>query len=330
MPTDLEREKGHGNTGLLPWDAFGDPNEAVPALQGREAFRTYNSMRNDAQIASLVLGFTLPIRRWEWYIAPNGARDEVVELVAGNFNLPIEGQDPTPSGRRRDRFSHDRHLFHALLSIPFGAMFFEQVYRYDEETRRFHLRKLAPRMPATVSEIQTARDGGLEYIRQYPAGNSLLPRSPTALIPSYDLQSPKITIDRLVAYVNEQEAGNWRGLSWLRALYRHWLRKDRLLRVDAITGERNGTGVPIGYAPVGASDAQMKQMAALTQGYRSGEYSGGSLPPGWDLKFKGVEGTLPDIIEKVRYDDEQMAARFLGMAFKLGRPRPVRERSARP
>jgi hypothetical protein len=119
-------------------------------------------------------------------------------------------------------------------------------------------------------------------------------------------------------------------LSWLRALYRHWLRKDRLLRVDAITGERNGTGVPIGYAPVGASDAQMKQMAALTQGYRSGEYSGGSLPPGWDLKFKGVEGTLPDIIEKVRYDDEQMAARFLGMAFKLGRPRPVRERSARP
>jgi hypothetical protein len=27
---------------------------------------------------------------------------------------------------------------------------------------------------------------------------------------------------------------------------------------------------------------------------------------------------LPDIIEKIRHDDEQMAARFLGMAFKLG------------
>jgi hypothetical protein len=174
-------------------------------------------------------------------------------------------------------------------------MFFEQVYRYDESRRGFDLRKLAPRMPATISEIQTARDGGLEYIRQYPSGSSIVPGSSRSLITPYDVQSPKITVDRLVAYVNEQEAGNFRGLSWLRALYRHWIRKDRLLRVDAITGERNGTGVPIGYSPVGASKQQMEQMAALTQGYRSGEYSGGSLPPGWDLKFKGVEGSRSEV-----------------------------------
>jgi hypothetical protein len=34
-------------------------------------------MRTDAQIASLPLAFTLPIRRYRWSIAPNGARDEV-------------------------------------------------------------------------------------------------------------------------------------------------------------------------------------------------------------------------------------------------------------
>jgi hypothetical protein len=51
-------------------------------------------------------------------------------------------------------------------------MFFEQVYRYDDAARRFRLRKLAPRMPGTISEIQSARDGGLEYIRQYPSGQS--------------------------------------------------------------------------------------------------------------------------------------------------------------
>ena len=32
-------------------------------------------------------------------------------------------------------------------------MFFEQVYRYDDTARRFRLRKLAPRMPGTISEI---------------------------------------------------------------------------------------------------------------------------------------------------------------------------------
>jgi len=48
-------------------------------------------MRTDAQIASLRLAFTLPIRRYRWYIAPSGAGDEVVEDVANDFNSPVEG-----------------------------------------------------------------------------------------------------------------------------------------------------------------------------------------------------------------------------------------------
>jgi hypothetical protein len=75
-------------------------------------------------------------------------------------------------------------------------MFFEQVYRYDDTARRFRLRKLAPRMPGTISEI-IARDGGLEYIRQYPSGYSGL-GAKTSLI---GMQSPQIRVDRLVAYV---------------------------------------------------------------------------------------------------------------------------------
>ena len=42
---------------------------------------TYSAMRTDAQVASLLLAFTLPIRRYGWYVDPNGARDEVVQFV---------------------------------------------------------------------------------------------------------------------------------------------------------------------------------------------------------------------------------------------------------
>jgi hypothetical protein len=101
-----------------------------------------------------------------------GARDEVVSHVANDLNLPIEGQDAKPSGRRRNRFSHDRHLFHALLNLVYGHSFMEILYRFDEGTNRFHLRKLGPRMPGTISEISVERDGGLKYIRQYPSGLS--------------------------------------------------------------------------------------------------------------------------------------------------------------
>jgi hypothetical protein len=246
MATALDQEIGHGDTGLVPWSAFSDVNEPVPELAWPNSINTYSRMRTDAQIASLLLAFTLPIRRYGWCIDPNGARDEVVEHVADDLNLPIEGHEPKPAGRRRDRFSHDRHLFHALLNLVYEHMFMETVYRFDETTNRFHLRKLAPRMPGTISEIEVARDGGLKYIRQHPSGSSLTGSwSGAGLLAG--LQSPKIPVDRLVAYVNDQEAGNWLGSSWLRALYKHWLRKDRLLRVDAINAERNGAGVPLAY-----------------------------------------------------------------------------------
>jgi hypothetical protein len=147
-------ELGHGNTSLAPWSAFSDVNEPVPELAWPNSIATYGRMRTDAQIASLQLGFTLPIRRYLWCIDPNGARDDVVEDVANNLNLPIEGQEPKPTGRRRDRFSHDRHLFHALLNLSYGFMFFEPVFRFDENSGKFGIRKLAPRMPATISEIR--------------------------------------------------------------------------------------------------------------------------------------------------------------------------------
>jgi hypothetical protein len=250
MATALDQEIGHGNTGLVPWSALGDVEENVPELIGLNAITTYNKMRQDAQIASLLLAFTLPIRRYRWYVEPNGARDQVVEWVAHNLSLPIAGQEDAPTGRRRDRFSHDRHLFHALLNLPFGHMYFEQVYRFDDDAQLYRLRKLAPRMPGSISEINVARDGGLESIRQFPSGWTDFSR-PSLILPS--LQQKPIPVTQLVAYINEQEGGNWRGTSWLRALFRHWVRKDRSLRIDAINNERNGAGVPMAYAPPNAT-----------------------------------------------------------------------------
>jgi hypothetical protein len=91
MPTGLEQEIGHGNTGLTPWSTFVDVTETVPELAWPNSINTYSAMRTDAQIASLLLAFTLLIRRYRWYIGPNGARDEVMEDLANDFNLPIEG-----------------------------------------------------------------------------------------------------------------------------------------------------------------------------------------------------------------------------------------------
>lgn len=114
-----------------------------------------------------------------------------------------------------------------------------------------------------------------------------------------------LDVDRLVVYVNEKEGGNWTGISLLRP-NKYWLLKDRLLRVQAVTVERNGTGIPVyksSPVPEGiAYDQQKARMhleAEISAGedialnLRSGETAGASIPAGADLKLLGVTGSLP-------------------------------------
>lgn len=316
-------ELGNANQGIAPWSAFYDSTEEVPELAWPHSVKVYDKMRNDNQIAALLLSFMLPILGYRWYIDPNGASDEVVEQVGSDYGLPIEGQDPGPQGRTRDRFSFHDYLYHSLLKLVYGMMFFEQVYRLGDD-QKLHIRKYAPRMPGSIFQIQVEPDGGLAYIRQYPSNMSMV--DPFGLVSSKQpqnlfgdaFQSPVIPVDRLIAHVNEKEGANWYGRPWTRALYRDYVLKDRALRVDAMKNERNGMGVPTITAPANASSGLMTKLSQLAMRYKSGEASGGAMPNGSELKLNGVSGTLPIVLDSVRYYDQAMAQRFLAMFMPLG------------
>src|SRR6185369_2361874 len=153
-------EIGYAQAPNLNWWLYED--ETTPELIWPTSIYVYDQMRRqDAQIKSVLMAVTLPVRSTAWRIDPNGAREEVVKLVAGDMGLPIVGKDPGPRQRMQDRFSWDDHLRQALLMLPFGHMFFEQTYRIDEDGKTAHLRKLGPRMPKTIERIDVAPDGGL-------------------------------------------------------------------------------------------------------------------------------------------------------------------------
>jgi hypothetical protein len=244
---------------------------------------------------------TLPVRRTAWRIDGTGCRPEVTALVAADLGLPVVG-DPNPilPSRTKDRFSWDEHLRLALLMLPFGHMFFEQVYRFDGEGR-VRLRKLAPRLPKTIAAVNVGTDGGLESIEQLgiPGGSAA-----------------KIPVTQIVAYVNDREGGNWLGSSLLRPAYKHWLIKDRLLRVQAQTVERNGMGVP---RYTGAqNERDLAGGLALAKAWRSGDNSGAAIPNGAELDLVGVSGTLPNADVPIRYHDEQIARAVLAHFLNLG------------
>lgn len=293
----------------IPFGNFLDQTEVVTKLRWPSSVDVFEEMLNDAQISALRDAVTLPIRRRLWAIDPNGAPDHVVAHLSADFGLPVHGQDSVPhdvvDGRR---FDWTQHLFTALLAPFMGHYYFEQTVALGADGL-LHNDRIAPRPPRTLMQINVASTGDLVWVRQKFGPST---QANPMVIPD------PIPADRLVPYVWEPEGGNWVGRSMLRALYKHYLRKDAALRGDAQRNGRNSMGVPTIEAPQSATPQQMHDLARIAQSFRGGDYAGVALPYGAKLRLVGVEGSLPDIIGSVRYDDEQMARRFLAMFIQLG------------
>ena len=295
-------ELGHAGYGAW-YGALVDEVESTPELRWPNSVLVFDQMRRqESQVMSVLRAVKLPIRRTEWMIDPAGAADDVVQLVAADLGLPVKGrEDELTLPRTRDRFSWAEHLRMALLSLDFGHMFFEQLYRIDEQGRA-RLRKLGPRLPRTIEEIKVATDGGLESIRQHPIDTGTKVRP--------------IPVTALVAYVHEREGANWFGTSMLRPAYKNWAIKDRLLRVQATTIERNGLGVPRYTGAEGEKNLDAGEKIAVS--WRSGQTSGAAVPYGAKMDLVGVTGTLPDADKVIRYHDEQIARAVLAHFLNLG------------
>ncbi len=310
-------EVGYQRQALPGWSSLAEEaHETNSALQWPASIEVFDKMRReDSQVGSVLRAVTFPIRRTSWMIDPADARDEVVDLVAESFSLPVKGKPLVAALRSRGRFDFDEHLRLALLELVFGHSVFEQVYKLDVDGM-IRLRKLAWRPPRTIAKWDVASDGGLVAIEQHGGLGSAKVRIP---------------VESLVVYTNEREGANWLGVSLLRTAYKNWLLKDRMLRAQALTVERNGLGIP---AYIGApipegvdmsadeiqawNQAQRDDGLKLAQGARAGENAGVSIPAGSKFELVGVTGKLPDADQPIRYHDEQIARAVLAHFLNLG------------
>lgn len=308
------KEAGYQSGALFSWSTLvEESHESNPELFWPLAIEVYDRMRSeDSQVGSVLRAVTLPIMRATWMIDPAGASDEVVNHIAGNLGLPIKGRPTVAPARTKGRFSWTEHLRLALLELPHGHSIFEQVYRF--EGGRLHIAKLAWRPPRTISDIKVAADGGLVAVVQKGIG-----RQGDVTIP----------VDRLVVYVNEREGANWLGRSLLRTAYKNWLLKDRLLRIQALSAERNGLGIPVYTGTDAAATATQSEREGwhkseresglkVAKGFRAGETAGASIPAGAKLELLGVSGKTPDTDPMIRYHDEQIARAVLAHFLNLG------------
>ncbi len=299
LPTRL-----HGSVSDGTYDAWlGEALEQVPALVYPLSVETYAQMRRDPQLAAILAGYTLQIRRASWSVNPAGCRPEVAQLVADDLGLPVAGDD-TPRAARVRGVSWAEHLRAALACLTYGHAGFEILAEMRGGVARLSM--LAERPAHTITAIYAdQRSGAFQGVTQDIPGR---------------LDVPQIKADRMVWYCHEREGNSWQGTSLLRPAYGPWLLKRELQRVLATSSRRFGMGVPTVKALPGTSptDGQMTAALGLATSARVGDQGGAAVPPGFTFELVGMTGSTPDTLGFIRYLDQQMSRMSLMNHLDLG------------
>jgi len=289
--------------------------EQNDALKFPQSIPVFDRMRStDSHVGSVLRAIQLPIIGARWDLQVDDVRPEVEALVRSELGLSKEGK--IRQRRRRQGIVWTDHVRDIVGSVLWaGFMPFEQVYEVapplpGQETLGLksvvHLRKLAPRLPQTITSIGVAKDGGLDHIIQ------------TGLDASKDL---KIPVANLVFYVLDKEGADWSGRSIFREAYKNWKIKDTLITLDAQIAERNGMGIPV----VTYTD-EAKEGAALkvAQDLRAGSTAGVAVPAGVTVEILGVTGSTVDLLPKIKYHDQETSRKALAMFLDLGQDKGAR------
>lgn len=288
--------------------ASSDPN---PDLEFPESALVFKQMsRTDGEVGSVIRAIDNAILKAAWDLDESGCRAEVAAFVRENIGLPVEG-DVLP----RSRVSNvvwTEHLRDALSCLVYGFAVFEQTYQAATDTGalRVHLRKLAPRIQTTISRIEVERDGGLEAVWQLQG-----PGTPVSIENGF-VNETRIPRERVVVYSFEREGGDWYGTSMLRTAYKHWRVNDVVLRLAAQIIERNGMGIP-GMEYDGTLVTKREAEQAVAE-WRAGATAGLVYPKGAMPILKGVEGSTPDPLPLIKYNDEAIGRSVLAMFLNLG------------
>ena len=285
------------------------PLELNYELQFPQSIPIYDALRSqDGHVGSVLNAILLPITSANWDLKTDGVRQEVVDLVRNELGLPAPGE--ALNRRRRHGISWVEHITQAAeTTLWAGFCPFEQVYSVAPAAEHenygledvVHLRKVAQRLPRTITKIEVASDGGLKAIHQ---------TSPLSV-----LDDVKIPVERLLFYVNRREGSDWSGRSMLRQAYKHWLIKDVLLRLDAQAAERNSMGIPVVYY---TSEDQKAAAEEAVRNFRAGANAGMVLPLTCKLEVVGTSGSTLNLVDRIQYHDREISGSALAMFLDLG------------
>lgn len=281
-----------------------DLNQKWRNLQSRIP-EIHNMIRTDGTVRAAIMATTLPLLACHWEIeAPTGEKkrttseeQRIADFVQKNYD---DMEQP-----------FIEFLNQGFDYVPFGFSWFEKVFETRGDGQQY-LKKLAQRLPETVSAWNTNRDGSLISVTQRLRGGD-------------HVQQREITLsaNRLLVLSHQKKGANYEGESILRSAYKHWYLKDKLERIDAIAHERHGVGIPVIEIPPGTNPIHMKLAEKILEDLRSHEKGYVIIPQGWIVRILEFKNTMRDPMTSIEYHDRKIGSstliNFLNSGSSSGR-----------
>lgn len=205
-------------------------DEYLPALSMYQAPLVYDKMRrSDGTVAALISAYTMPMRSSKWYIQPEDDSPQAVEYADFlHDNLWSYGEQTF------DDFARE-----AFTYLPFGFSWFEKVFDWMEGPWQGKLGwwKFAFRYQNTRFRWNFKPTTGANGVihRRFDSVTQFAPP---------DYQMVDIPAEKCMIFSHNREGDNLDGIALLRSVYKHWMIKDTLYKLQGIGLERASIGVP--------------------------------------------------------------------------------------
>lgn len=223
--------------------------------------------RGDATIQGAMRAIKSPILSAEWNVVSDEddeKSEEIREFVEhALFNM---------EGRTWKEF-----LREALNYLAFGHYVFEKLWKIEKG--EILLRDLAPRIPSSIIKWKM-KDGVTPGITQRVLNNDEGSVNGMAEIP----------MSKLLILTNEKEGDDLSGQSIFRSAYKHWIFLELLYKIQGISAERFGVGIPVVYPGEGSGDEEQGKAEDMASNIRSNEKGyivmpGPKKEGGWTLEI---------------------------------------------
>jgi hypothetical protein len=290
-----------GNRHIAPWATFRDQDEENPDLVFPLFLDTYAEMDSNGQVAALLRLIDWAVRNYDFQLHPGDLTGPLLEKLAADTHHQIAGtQVDDEHAAETARVQRRRVLRDILRALSASFSVLELVGDYDDD-KTWRLRDLGFVDPKKLSRWHFGPDDRVEQIDMW------------GTYPPQELPAGRIAVFRF-----DPSPRHPYGQSLLRPLYEDWIAKDRLVRVNMLSHERAGMGIPTVEMSDEAQAGHQDDYLDIVTGVAAGEETGVVMPAGASFDIKGITGALPDTLASIRYHDEAMSRTMQGQVAQLG------------